>query len=685
MANTPTTNLTDIYTDGAWGEPARDISATGPIVDAEAYLQGSDCSSQALRQNKSGACGAMYLAVTDPAGFTDGTDIFLFWWYFLFPNALNPFNETQGLGQAFPTLNAPGTEAGYFLGVGSGDGNSYHWAVGGRDYGTYPYGGWTNVAIDPSTGATKAAIQEGTPTAGTYTALTATPNPRLGLNRGQGHAVDAVRWGRADIVFTGGSPAGTFDDMAAQNDLEANRWGIFQETAAGYLYKGKLELGTTATSLLFQDSNQSILIDDTRYCYPEFNLIEVNNANSNIIWENIVINKGIAYGSTIDSSRGNLIVNDDATTNLKGCSFTDMGFFNFGSNSTNTDVTFRRTDVVRQNGATFTNCDFEATHDSAHALHVSDSGNDISLITGCSFIATPNKSNHAIRLGDVAQTKTVNFSGNTLTDYTAGTTGDFVGTTGTDSAAIEVNVATSQTLTINVINNSSVPSIQNLGAGTVSIVQAATVSLTRLLGNTEISVLDNPSPYSATSLPAPSVTTVSSAERISADTFVGDNTNYYQINTGGTFVTIDAVGSAVFSNFPGVLQDTNATNPRALADGDKIRIVVRDDDTNPSLQLFDEFEVDADPTAPTTTSIITKTLSSGFTSAFGTAITGANSKTVTVEKVDARFQFGTPVGNVLDVLAFRTGSDPVLTLNIVAETGNIPLTQVGDRNYSNPA
>jgi hypothetical protein len=181
------------------------------------------------------------------------------------------------------------------------------------------------------------------------------------------------------------------------------------------------------------------------------------------------------------------------------------------------------------------------------------------------------------------------------------------------------------------------------------------------------------------------VTTVSSTERISADTFVGDNTNYYQINTGGTFVTIDAVGSAVFSNFPGVLQDTNATNPRALADGDKIRIVVRDDDTNPSLQLFDEFEVDADPTAPTTTSIITKTLSSGFTSAFGTAITGANSKTVTVEKVDARFQFSTPVGNVIDILAFRTGSNPILSLNNSAETGNIPLTQVGDRNYRDPA
>jgi hypothetical protein len=143
----------------------------------------------------------------------------------------------------------------------------------------------------------------------------------------------------------------------------------------------------------------------------------------------------------------------------------------------------------------------------------------------------------------------------------------------------------------------------------------------------------------------------------------------------------------VFSNFPGVLQDTNATNPRALSDGDKIRIVVRDDDNNPSLQLFDEFEVDADPTAPTTTSIITKTLSSGFTSAFGTAITGANSKTVTVEKVDARYQFSVASGTQVDFLTYRIGSDSILTTGqtITTDNNSFPISQVGDRNYKNPA
>jgi len=204
-----------------------------------------------------------------------------------------------------------------------------------------------------------------------------------------------------------------------------------------------------------------------------------------------------------------------------------------------------------------------------------------------------------------------------------------------------------------------------------------------LLGNTEVSVLDNPSPYSATTLPAPSVTTVASAERISADTNTGDGgSNYIGYSNNGGSLQIDANGTTAFTNFPGVLQDTNATNPRNLADGDKVRVVIRDDIDNPSLQLFDEFTVSG---TPTSTSILTTTSFSGFTSAFGTILNSANSKTVTVEKVDARFTFDTPVGNVIDILVFRTGSNPILTLNNVAETGNIPLTQVGDRNYRDPA
>lgn len=326
-----------------------------------------------------------------------------------------------------------------------------------------------------------------------------------------------------------------------------------------------------------------------------------------------------------------------------------------------------------------TNCTFDSSGRLEGAALFADS-DTFNNITGCTFTRDVS-TNAAVELR-VGGNVTLDWDNNTLTGYGTGTAGNDIASTA--NGAIAVDFLSNSTLTLNVINGSTVPTVEKIGTGTVNIVNNAIVSLTRLLGNTEISVLDNPSPYSATSLPAPSITTVASTERVSADTNTGDGgSNYIGYFNSGGFVRLGAFGTTVFSNFPGVLQDTNATNPRALAAGDRIRVTVRDDADNPTLQLFDEFVVSGDAT--TTSQIDTTTSFSGFTSVFGDALFSANSKTVTVEKVDARFQFETPFENVIDILAFRTGSDPVLSLENTAVTGNIPLTQVGDRNYRDPA
>ena len=282
---------------------------------------------------------------------------------------------------------------------------------------------------------------------------------------------------------------------------------------------------------------------------------------------------------------------------------------------------------------------------------------------------------HAISIDSATTGQNFTFNNFTYSGYAS--------TTGTTGNEVIINNS-GQPVTVTV-SGGDTPSVDSdVGSPKVTIVNNATVSLTRLLGNTEVSILDNPSPYSATSLPAPTAITVASTERVSADTNTGDgSSNYISYSNNSGFVQINAIGlSANFTNFPGVLQDTNATSPRNLAAGDMVRVTIRDDADNPSLQLFDEFEVSG---TPSSASILTTTSFSTFTSAFGTTLNSANSKTVTVEKVDARFQFSTPVGNVIDILAFRTGSDPVLSLENTAETGNLPLTQVGDRNYRDPA
>ena len=464
MANTPTTDLTGgqtLYADGTtgWTELSSYSSGSAPSSETEAFLQGTDCVSQQVSANKTGAASGLNYAVADPTGFVDGTDVFFFWWLFLFPGAINAYNET--VGQTAPSQNSPGTASGFFIGIGSSTTNHDWYAVGGSDYGRYPYGGWQNAAIDPGQSA---SFTDGPPAASTYSNFGFLPNIASAPSRGQSLVVDAIRYGRGLIQYTGGSPAGTFDDIADTNDTVANRWGLFQSASGSFLWKGKLELGTTASSLLFTAQNRTINIDDTRQVYTNFNVLEINNSASVITFNNITINK-LRYIDTLsfDNSKGNFLVNDGATVSLDGCTFGDMNTFVFGANTTAVSTAFLRCAQVTQGSATITSCDF-INGTGTISLSV-DSLTDVQT---CSF--TSDGSNHAVELtGTVPSEYTWN---HTSSGYLAGSLGDF--TTGTNvNATLYINPSATSTtdLILNIPTGITVPSIR-FGAnysGTVTI------------------------------------------------------------------------------------------------------------------------------------------------------------------------------------------------------------------------
>lgn len=471
MANTPTTDLTSLYTDGTtnWTELTNYGAGSAEALEEEAFLQGSNCVSQQIATNKTGAASGLDYSATDPGGFVDGTDVFFFWWLFLFPSALNDYNET--VGQTAPSQNSPGTASGFFIGIGSSATNHDWYAVGGADYGRYPYGGWQNVAIDPGQSA---SWTDGPPATSTYTNFGFLPNVISAPSRGQSLVVDAIRWGRGLIQYTGGSPAGTFDDIADTNDTVTNRWGIFQRGAGSFLFKGKLELGTTASSLLFDASNRNINIDDTRQVYTGFNVIEINNASSDITWTNISITK-LKYLDALafDNSKGNIVVNNGATFDVVDCTFTDMNTFDFGSSSTTVSGTiFRRCALVTTNGAVLTSCDFIQTT-AASAVTVSS----FSEIITSTFQS--DGSSHAIELtGTVPSTYTWN---HVTSGYATGSTGTITPTsTGNETLYINPAVADSTNITITVPSGITLPSIR-VGAnytGTVVVqIQQKTIDV----------------------------------------------------------------------------------------------------------------------------------------------------------------------------------------------------------------
>src|SRR6056300_1170673 len=262
----------------------------------------------------------------------------------------------------------------------------------------------------------------------------------------------------------------------------------------------------------------------------------------------------ITFGSTSRITRANF--NDITTFSTGTSTFTDntlntVTTANIASNSsglrltsvTTPNVTGNLTDCIINSsgrvsvtgGNTLTDCSFTDT--SATTSAVLASTTTIGNITGCTFTRTSGTTN-AIDIGDVGTTTSIDFTGNTLSGYGTQTAGN--GISSTAGGAIAVNFTSNVTLTINVVSGSTIPTVEISGTGTVNIVSSITTTISGLLGNSEIRVLDNPSPYSATTLPAPSITTLASTETVSANTFTGDGTNYFQINTGGAFVTIDA-------------------------------------------------------------------------------------------------------------------------------------------------
>jgi hypothetical protein len=452
----PTYNhdLTDWIIDSdttAWGELTNMADGALPDeADTESALQGTNTVSQAT--NISGAqlfsqCRILGTPVTLSSG-----QVFLVW-------------HGHGVATALETY----TNGGLRLAVAANSlANWKAWAVGGRDTAPFPYGKWVNNPIDPTL---TAEYSNGTPPTGGTSIYGVGSGGRLtsAVAKGQPHVTDIIRYGRAEARIYNGelisagdasdNPA-TFTGFAALNDAQTARWGLIQETTGGYLWKGLMTLGYSSV-VKFQDSNKTILVQDTRKVSSGFNKIEVRQASSIINWTGISIS---CLSPSTTASKGAFEAIDNADINLNGCTFTDLDTFIFQSNSTIIDSTFRRCGQVTGGGASFNGCLFTSS-----TAAVSLVLTNLNQVTDCEFVS--DGGNHAVNLGTISSTVSMNWN-NYLTSYAVSD-----GSSGNE--AILVNVAASQTLTINVGAGYSTPSVYNTGSGTVSVVSGqVTTSVT---------------------------------------------------------------------------------------------------------------------------------------------------------------------------------------------------------------
>ena len=276
--------------------------------------------------------------------------------------------------------------------------------------------------------------------------------------RGNPQAMQAIRYGRAEVTYTLGEIANpaTFAGYAVIDNAPADRFNILKYAGTGYEARGLMSFGTGATAVYFVDSDKSIVISDDPKVGTAFNKGVVTNAGSVLKWTNIAITNLSAV------AKYSFTVNDAADTDHTGCVFTDLGTFTYDSGSTQTNTTYRRQELVTQGGSTFTSCTFDKPV-GVTGLNIDNLG----IVTDCTFNSSG--TNYGGDLGTITANSTISWD-NKETGHVSGSSGTGVGVTPTGNETLLCSVDTGITLTINVVAGASVPSVANSGLGSVDVV-----------------------------------------------------------------------------------------------------------------------------------------------------------------------------------------------------------------------
>jgi len=505
----------------------------GADLETDWYLQGNSCASDEAN-NKSGVGHS--IGFDYGSNITFSTDDYFFGWMFcMMPNATDTF-----------------ANGGYRVLMGTSLGDYKGWKVGGSNFGRNPYGGWMNVAVDPTFTHDYSNGTLPTTQFRYFAAAYVLVNTTL---KGRPICADAYRYGRGELIIElgdGTNGYGTFSGISTENDGTSNRWGLLQEIPGGYLWKGLMSFGNATNLCDFRDANVAITIDDTPRTNSAFNRIEVNNASSRVDWLAVNISAPNTSVSGSVLAKGEFEAVDNATINKTSCVFTDMSTFIYQSNSTIADTIYRRCGQVTQGGASLTGCIFDESS-AATALVVSA----ISGVTDNLF--NSDGTGHAIDIGNITTTQAITWD-NTESGYVGGVAGSPITTGTSGNETILCNVSSGETLTINVAGGASTPSVKNDGTGDVNVVAGqVSFSLTNVVSGSTFTLdgaftTDTPSgTYNGTGDNVIQMTATIPTSFASSGTVRLYNGSYYEkyTYTGMTGAQLTGVSPTLSQDFDG--------------------------------------------------------------------------------------------------------------------------------------
>lgn len=371
---------------------------------------------------------------------------------------------------ATPGISEIKDNGGVIVMIGSTTANYNQYYVNGSD--TLPQGGMQNYAIHSSSAAstTGGSGLAGNPRYfGSAVSITATA-------KGDNFACDAIRYGTGYYIFDGDvtTPI-TFASASQDNDLNANRYGVFTAIPGGFGLKGRFVVGQTtqsvATQAYMDDSNTAIAFIDTEYSLSDFTQINFDHPAT------VVNLTNVSFTAIGTNNPGQLNVLDAATTaSFESLVFNNTGQTKFNANTQVSSSTWNTCGYIIQSGSSMTTSTFNGTSTGV-AQVLSD---DPSLINNCTW------NGDGLTNGiTVTQPGTYNFTGNTFSgfgslNFTRELRFDPPGGTGD--------------LTINILGGGTNLRAYNLSSGTVTINNNIQVTLTGMKDFTEVRILDVTTP-----------------------------------------------------------------------------------------------------------------------------------------------------------------------------------------------
>ncbi len=242
----------------------------------------------------------------------------------------------------------------------------------------------------------------------------------------------------------------TMDDfITADEGTSGNRYG-FLTTREGVVYfQGKIYLGSSGSSVTFDDSDRVIVFPDVVVASDFFEII-VENASSTVTMDSFTFTApGAAkFGMTYISASDWTISN----SSVSGSSGIDMG-----ANMTFVSTKIQASGQIVLNGGTITGG--QVIDSTASSALLVDTASEMAAVTDVSF--EDNTTGHSIEL-----TATGAYTFDNIT-FSGG------GSAGTTTADVYNN--SGGAITINVLNGGSTPTVRNAAGSTTTVVSAVAV------------------------------------------------------------------------------------------------------------------------------------------------------------------------------------------------------------------